>query len=280
MDKFQKFFFFGLVAVIFALATFGYIKYRSYESQLVRLRDEVASRDTTITTKDGSFTKLAREFEDLKVSNSDLQKTIDKQKQDVISAQQISATWKKMYDEAVIPVHVSPITPTTLTLPVTTPTDWHQIVVAQCTEKQEEYVAKKDFGLVIAGCRILTFDPKLQTRVILEQGSRPIKLNLALTRDGNKQWHSYVKVEPPDDQNISIDILTTAVNTEPLNSRWYEKIAFQIDAGVGVANVLGGLGISYDIGQFSVGPKVWGVLPGVSTPLYGINVTWRPFKVP
>jgi Tfp pilus assembly protein PilN len=269
MDKIWKYLTIGLMVALVALAGYGYFTLRAKDKENAKLRDEIASRDVTIQLKDGTYTKLAREMDDLKATNAELQKVIDKQKQDVITAQQVAATWKKKYDDLATLVPVP--------FPYK-PDDWKPMGPSACKDVAEESLAIKDYGLVKAGCRILTFDPQVQARTLLEPGSRPLKLNLAVTRDAQKQWRSYVKIEPPDDQNLSVDIVSTAVNMEPLKLRWYENIGVHMDFGVG-SGVLGGAGINYEFGQFRLGPSIWGVATtDKSGVFYGINFDWSPFK--
>lgn len=271
MDKIWKYLTLGLMAVLVALSIYGFFKFRSFDAEATRLRNELASKDKTVQTIDGAYTKLVQEFDNLKVTNADLQKTIQKSKQDVISAQQIAVFWQKKYDTAVKPVPVPPGTPGS-------PSDWVAGGKETCEAEQTEYSAVSDYGLVKAGCRVLTYDPGIQTRTILEPGSRPLRLDLALTRDTNKQWHSYVKVAAPDDQNISIDIGSTSVNIEPLELKWYEKISVGVDLGIG-SGVLAGANANYEFGQFRLGPSLWGVITSdKGSVFYGLNFQWSPFK--
>jgi hypothetical protein len=150
---------------------------------------------------------------------------------------------------------------------------------ARCTDKPGEFFAEKDYGLVKSRCTILTYDPDTQLKLALEGGSRPLRLNLAVTRDQDKKWQSYVKVEPPDDQNLSVDIVTSSYNIEPLSEKWYEKLSVHLDVGASGSGVLGGLGASYRFGQFNLGPSLWGVTSGNGgSAFYGLNFSWSPFK--
>ena len=269
MEKLWRYLAIGLMVALVALAGYGFFTLRAKDRENARLRDEIAVKDETIKLKDGSYTKLARERDDLEATNKELQKVIDKQKQDVITAQQIAAGWKAKYDNLVqlIPPPFPGL-----------PSDWNPVGPQKCTDKQQEFLALTDYGLVKAGCRIATYDPQTQARTLLEPGSRKLKLNLAVTRDANKQWHSYVKVEPPDDKNFDIDIVSSGVNVEPLKLKWYEKIGVNIDIGVG-NGVLGGAGVNYEFGQFNLGPSIWGVANnGQAGTFYGLNFNWFPFK--
>jgi hypothetical protein len=270
MDKIWKYLTIGLMVVLVAVGVFGFFKYRSYESALAKARNELAEKDKTIQTQDGAYTKLVGEYSGIVATNKELQATISKLKQDVLVAQQDSLTWKKKYDNLVT------IVPNPFP---GVPTDWKPVGPPTCKDKQDEFLALTDYGLVKAGCRIKTYDPQTQARTLLQPGSRPLKLNLAITRDADKQFHSYVKVEPPDDQNISIDIASTKVDFEPLSEKGYEKIGVHLDFGASSAGVLGGAGVNYRAGALQFGPSIWGVsLDKSGASYYGINFNWTPFR--
>jgi len=269
MEKLWRYLAIGLMVALVAIAAIGTWKYNSLQEQIRKKDGQLADLAETVKTKDGAFKKLTGEFDDLKVTNKELQKTIDKAKEDVVSAQQLAVKWEKKFNDLV------PLVPVF----VIDPLQWGKMPDAhKCASPAKEYRAEKDYGIVKAGCNVLTFDPDAQTRLTLEGGSRPLGLNIAVTRNPEKQWNTYVKVEPPDDQNLSVNIVSTRVNMEPLKLRWYEKVGVHIDIGVG-PGVLGGAGLNYEFGQFNLGPSIWGVVNnGTAGSFYGLNFNWSPFK--
>ena len=269
MDKISKYINFVLIALIIAISIFGYIRYTRYETDLTKLRNALAQADKTIETVKGTFTRLTMEISGLKATNTELQKTIEKQKLDVITAEQLAITWRKKYN---VYVKTHPDTD------VHPPDWWSPIGPIACTPQQNPLTAEQDFGLVKSTVYLMTADPQTQVRLALGPGGRPLKLNLALTRDKDKTWRSFVTVEPPDDENISVDIVSTAVNMEPLDERWYEKLKLHMDFGVG-SGVLGGAGLSYELGNIDFGPSIWGATSGNGgSVFYGLNFSWAPFK--
>lgn len=269
MDKISKYINYVLIALIIAISIFGYIRYTRYELDLSKLRNALAQADKTIEIMRGTFTRLVMEIDGLKATNADLQKTIEKQKLDVISAEQLAVSWRKKYD-----VYVK----THPDLEPVPPDGWQPIGPVVCTLDQKALAAEEDFGLIKTTCRLMTADPQTQVRIAIGPGGRPLKLNLALTRDRDKVWRSFVTVEPPDQDNISVDIISTAVNLEPLDERWYEKLKLHMDFGVG-SGVLGGIGLGYELGNIDFGPSIWGTTSGNGGSVYyGLNFSWAPFK--
>lgn len=270
MEKFWKYLTIALMAVLVALAVYGYFTLRSRDSDNAELRQKLAEKDKTIRTQDGAYTKLVQENDKLKVSNAGLQDTISKAKQDIIAAQQIGVYWNKKFND------VATLLPNPIPFDVK---EWNKPGPEKCTVEPAEFRAVNDYGMFIAGCKLYTYDPDTQVHTLVEPGTRPLKLNLALTRGKDKMWHSYVKVEPPDDTLLTVEIGETSVNIEPLLENWYEKLSVHIDLGVGSTGVLGGVGAAYRFGQFNLGPEIWGVTGGSGgSSFFGLNFSWSPFK--
>jgi hypothetical protein len=270
MEKFWKYLTIVMMAALVALSVYGYFALKAKDDDNADLRNALAKKDETIKTLDGAFKKLVVEHDNLKATNKDLQTTIEKAKQEVISAQQIGVYWEGKFNDAV----------TLLPNPFPfDPGEWKKPGPQKCTAEPAEFRAVNDYGMFLAGCKLYTYDPDTQVHTLVEPGTRPLKLNFALTRDKNKMWHSYVKVEPPDDKVLRVEIGETSVNMEPLEERWYEKLSIHIDLGVGSSGVLGGVGGAYRFGQFNLGPSIWGVTSGTGgSSFYGINFSWSPFK--
>jgi cell division protein FtsB len=251
----------GLIGLLVAAAIFGYVKYRSYQDELLFLRNAAAEKDRTIEEQKGTYAKLARENDQLKSSNADLQKLYNRTKQDLIAESQLTAYWKGKYayevDHRPLPPGAAPGEPAK---------------PGTCTEAYATYRGEQDIGLVKLTIDTTTLDPTYRTRLTVEPGSQPLKLTLNLTRDRNRQWRTYVV---SSDERIAVDIGVNSVNLEPLDESWYERLKFHLDVGAG-DGVLAGFGIAAQFGQFDVGPSVWGTTDGGA--YYGVNFSWAPFK--
>jgi cell division protein FtsB len=271
LEQLKKYLALILITLLLGAGVFGYVKYRSYQSELADLRNQVAQKDKTNEVLKDQYTKLAQENDNLKASDADLRKLLDKTNQDLIAETQAKVYWKGKYTWEVNhkPVVPSPTDPNGGFTPPAT-----QVA---CTEKPVLYSGVQDIGLLKLTIDTFTLDPSYQTRLTVEQGSKPLVLTLDLTRDSKKQWRTFVK---SSDERIGVDIGVNSVNMEPLETRWYERLKVHVDVGAALSGggVLGGLGLGYQFGQFDLGPSVWGTTTGNT--YGGLNFSWAPFKSP
>lgn len=251
----------AMVALVVVVAV-GYWKYRSYESELARLRNEAAAKDKTTEELKNTYTKLVSENDGLKSSNKDLQKLLDRTNQKLIAEIQSTVYWKGKYEFV-------------LTHGAGADGGFKPPAEqAACTDKPKTYTAVQDIGILEITVETFTVDPSYQQKLLVGPGNKPLKLTLDLTRDAHRQWHTHVV---SSDERIGVDIGINSVNTEALDLRWYEKLKFRLDVGAG-PGVLFGAGASYQFGKFDLGPSVWGTTNGGVKPFYGISATYAPFK--
>lgn len=263
LEHLKRYAAFGLIALLIVAVAYGYTRYRSYEGELARLRNEVASRDVTVEELKGTYAKLAREDSELKSSNRDLQRLLDKTKQELVAEQQVSLRWKGKYEYLLshAPSDAGGFKP-----PV------HQDA---CTPAPRTYTASQDIGLLKLSIDTYTVDPSYQQRLHIEPGSKPLVLTLDLTRDSAGQWRSHVT---SSDERIGVEIGVNSVNVEAFQLRWYERIKLHLDLGAGMngGGILGGVGIAYQFGKFELGPTLWGTTSGHE--FGGLNLSWAPFQ--
>jgi hypothetical protein len=107
----------------------------------------------------------------------------------------------------------------------------------------------------------------------INNGSRPLKLTVALSKDRQNAWHAYVT---SSDVAISADVLIAAVDPSIRDVKWYERLGVMGNVGVG-DGLLVGAGLTLDIGRFTVGPAVWLSVNSQVSKYYGIAAVWRPF---
>ncbi len=239
----------------------------SYDKRITQLQNEMAEKDTTIEVQKGLYTKLTVQSENVKgvldqkdVQVKELENQINKQKQQLLDATTLVASWKKAYEG------VANATETTV------PPDPKKPLEAT----REKVDFHQDFGYVKVDGWTLTKPPQAWVRV--SQG-RPLKLTLALSQDSARAWHTYAT---SSEENIGVDIQVTAVNPYILQPKWYEKIGIAIDLGMGTnrggLGALAGLGLNYQIKQFTIGPHVWLGINDTVDKYYGIAFEWRPFQ--
>lgn len=274
LEQLKKYFALLLMAILLGACVFGYVKYRSYQNELADLRNQVAVKDHTIEVMKGEYTKLAQENDKLVASDKDLRKLLDKTNQDLLVETQAKVYWKGKYEYNVAHAPKPPVTPGT-------PPDFKPPATqVACTDTPQTYTGTQDIGLLKLTIDTFTVDPSYQTKLTVEQGSKPLVLTLDITRDSKKQFHTYVK---SSDERVGVDIGINSVNFEPLESRWYEKLKVHLDLGAsltGNGGVLGGFGVAYQFGQFDVGPNVWGTTGNGGSTYGGLNFSWAPFKSP
>lgn len=241
-------------AIGFTLVTNG------YKNQIRQLQNDVAARDVTIEVSKDVYSRLAvqtvglQNALDLTAEENDrLMTELKAKKAELLTVQTIAVKWKKAY-EAEATAHETP---------VTTP----EGVVRRKIE------FSKDFGYIIAEGYTLTDPPFAFVRV--RQG-HPLRLSVIMTQEPDKSWRGYAT---SSEENIGVDIEVSAVNPTLLDPKWYEKIGLHADVGVG-SGVLVGVGASYKIGKFTVGPSVWGSMGWDVQPkgYLGVTMGWNPFQ--
>jgi hypothetical protein len=250
----------GLFVCIVALLGYGGFKSWQYNNTITDLQNVVALKDKTIETHVGNYEKLAFEHENLKAlldkqnaQMSQLQTDLGKRNEELLTANQLTLFWKQKYASAG--------TGTQTTVPGTTG-----------QPAREKVAFSKDFGYLGVSGWTLTNPPEYSVEV---QQNRPLTMTLVVGQLPDGSWKANVV---SSEENVGVDIKLAAVNPHVFDEHWYEKIGLSLDMGVGAAGFLGGVGASYQISNFEVGPKVWlnAGLTNVAIS-YGAGLTWHPF---
>jgi len=265
-EKFGKWAAIILMVTLVALAGFATWKYNDFLRQIRELQNQAAAKDATIEVQKNVFTKLTQQFEDMKLAidtsteeGKNLTSEIKKQKAEIVSVTNALAKLKTQVAEGKggqsdVP-GVKPGDPT-----------------------RKKVTFDKDFGYAAVSGFTLT-DPA-EWHLELGQGSKPLKLTTAVTQQPDGSWRTYVT---SSDANVAFDIGLSAVNPLIFEPHWYEKIKVHLDLGVGSA-LLGGVGASYQVGQFDFGPSLWYTAVKdanqnyVGGTAFGLNFSWAPFK--
>lgn len=248
-----------VVVIVVSVAIVGAQKSR-YDSQLADLRNAVASRDQTIETQKGVFQKLSLESKDLSglLDKSDeqvklLQKELKDGKEQLLAATTIGLKWKKAY-EASVKGHQTEV-------PSTEP--------GGTVRKRVDF--ENDFGYIGIVGHTLTDPPEAYVKI---QQNRPLRVTVAVSQDKSGAWKTRAT---SSEENVGVDITLAGVDPWVLQPKWYEHVGVDLDLGVG-SGVLGGLGVSYQIGKFQVGPKAWFTATDRVDKFFGVGLTWHPFQ--
>lgn len=246
----------GILGVVLAaIIGFALHQDRRHERELIALQNEVAKRDKTIEVQKQVYAKLIPQIESMKGSidtntaeGKRLADEIKKQKAELVSVNNALIKLKDQVAEGI--GKQEPVSP-----------------------GRDKVTFDHDFGFAAVSGFTITNPPEYKLK--LYQGSKPLKLTLALTQQEDKSWKSYVA---SSDDSISVEIGVSAVNPYHFDEKWYEKFSLKLDLGVG-DGVLAGFGASYRFGNFNVGPSVWGTISGDNgSVFYGGSFTWSPFK--
>lgn len=245
-------------------------KEHAWQKQVTDLQNQLALKDKTTEVDPGVYSKLVVQNGDLKAALDasdqqvkELEATIKQDGQDLQNVTQIGLHWQQQYAALVVAQQADG--------GVTKEPDGTTVARQQVNFQQE-------FPDVDVGVSGSTWTNPAQASLRVWQ-LQPLKLTVALTQDKTKAWHSYVTSNV---KGIVPDIGVTEVNPYILEPKWYEKLAVRGDLGVGStdagAGVLLGLGVSYEVGRFDVGPAGWLVISNRVDRYLGVMVGYHPFQ--
>ncbi len=233
-----------------------------HKSKIIELQNEVAKRDVTIEVQKDVYTKLALQTNSMKelLDSTDaellrLNSELRDRKAEVLAAQKLTIKWKKDFEALVVAIQ----------------TEQDGVTPDAPTRKKVSF--SKDFGYILAEGYTLTDPPEAFVRV---KQNRPLRLSVVMTQDPDRSWRGYAT---SSEEDMLVEIGVSAVNPQLLDPKWYEKISLHGDIGIG-NGVLLGLGASYKIGKFTVGPSVWGTMGLELQPkaYVGITMGVSPFE--
>lgn len=264
-DKIFRYVTIALIVLLVILAIKSAADKHGHEQAMAELRNEIASQSQTIEMQEKTYTKLSFETDKWKFlaesrgrEVQDLYSELEKRKEEILTANQVAVKWKKAYEDAAKANQSD----------VPDPAD------PSIVRKKVEF--EKDFGMI--GVTGWTLTDPAEAWVKVEQ-LKPLELTLIVTQDKDKKWHSYVT---SSDENTDVQINVSAVNPHMMSPKWYEHLQLNTSLAVGTtgdgAGVLAGLGLSYRIKQFDVGPTVFLGISDRVDRYVGATFTWRPFQ--
>ena len=259
-DKIIRIAFVALLAIVLALVITGAVMDSQHTSEVTELQNTIATQSKTIEVKEGLYSKLAVQSKDLSalLDKKDeqiklLQKDLKKNGEDLLTANSLVLTWKRAY-LATVAGHQTDIPPTPGTEGV--------------VRKRVDF--EKDFGYIGAFGFTLTDPPEATIQV---QQNRPLKLTVTVSQNDKGAWSSRTT---SSEENVQVDITLAAVNPYMLEPKWYENIGISAELGAGTG-FLAGVGATYKIGKFEVGPKGWFTVTGPVSGFVGAQLLWHPF---
>jgi len=258
--------------VLLSFATFAVVltlKKNAYDNQIVQLQNEVAKRDKTIEVQQGVYQKLTIQTEDLKglLNLQDAQvklllKQLESQGDQLLTANTLIIKLKKDLQSSGH-VHIDPIDPA------------HPEIVHTKLDSKDDFLPFRVKGEVVTDCGDKQKDMSSQASLTLSQ-VRPLSLTVAVSQGKDGSWRT---TTTSSEKNFQIDVALAGVNPYLLEDKWYEKIGMGVDLGVGTnPGLLAGIGVFYQIGKFEFGPKAWVVVDHGTSPYFGAQLLWHPFK--
>lgn len=239
----------------------------AHRKEVTALQNEIAKRDQTIETQKGVYDRLAIQSKDLRtlldqkdVQLKALQQQLKEQGATLLTATSLIVQLRKQLNSTTTVV-VEPSDPR------------YPDIVRAAIDSKDDFSPFKVTGELVADC---SMEPTLPTVQLHLSQMRPLKLNVVVSQDKTGTWRTSTT---SSEDNFQIDIGLSAVNPYMLEAKWYEKIGFHADVGIG-SGVLVGLGASYKIGKFTVGPTVWGSMGLDLQPkgFVGATMGWNPFQ--
>lgn len=266
-SKILRYAFIGLMLFFVAAVIYGAIKKGQYEAAIVKLQNSLAARDQTIESQDGVYQKLV-------IQSQDLKSLLD-QKDEQVKAltKQLKSNNEQLLtaNSLIIKLKKDLLSSGNASTPDPKPENPNEVRV--------DFDSKKDFlpfqvtGFTLGDCQRKV---KPSANMKLSQ-VRPLKLNVVVSQGKDGAWRTSTT---SSEENFQIDIALAAVNPYMLEPKWYEHIGIGLDMGVGTGpGFLAGLGVSYAISKFEVGPKAWVVIDRAGTaPYFGAQLLWHPFQ--
>lgn len=268
--SFERWILLIIIGLFVAFCVVFAIKKNQWSSEKTQLLNQLALKDKTIEVSNGVFVKLTTDNENLKLLLDDKTKDIhslveqlEQQKQTIVSLTQAVVKWRRAYEGAVNANQTDdPGNP-----PV--PEDCMQL----CNKLRTRVDYEKDFGYIKVSGHTLTNPGEGYVKV---EQMRPLVLTLALTQGEDGQWKTFVV---SSEDNLMVDLKIASVNTKHFEPKWYEKFGIVGTAAAGVNGFYSSIGLSYDIGKFTVTPMYGYYSSSDSyTKMYGAAVIWHPFS--
>jgi hypothetical protein len=240
------------------------------DKQRVDLQNQLASKDKELQEAPGLYAKLALQeakpiLDQKDAQIQELQRQLKQTGDSLLDATQLKLTWQKAY-EGLAKASQSQVSGQPSS---------HQ-TGSTTTQSRDRVDFSETFDNMEVTGYTMTNPPEAYLKLAQ---LRPLKLTVAVAQTKDGAWRTYVT---SSEQNVRPDIQVTSVNPYLIETKWYEKLAVRADLGVGStsagAGVLLGVGATFEIGRFDVGPAVWLSVTDRADKFAGVMVGWHPFQ--
>ena len=252
-------------------------QYKSHLAELNKLNNQLALSQQLVKETQTAISSRALEIENLKVQNSDLQKVLKKNKEEVFALTDLAIQWKNKYfeikDAKQIVLNEAGTQPASLS--------------ADCEDCITKTRIKIEFDQTKEDLRIFgfTLTNPAQAQINLEW-LKPLMLQLVLTKSDDGSFKVYLDEKDKKQSSLFVPKeLSLRVDPSVISKKWYEKI--NIMASISLGNSLIGItswggmimaGAGYAVtDSVSVGLNVSAIYTGNVYLMYGANVFWTPF---
>jgi hypothetical protein len=236
------------------------------------LNNALAASQQLVKETQTAVSSRAFEIEGLKAQNSDLQKVIQKKKEEVFALTDVAIQWKNKYfdikNAKQVVVNEAGTQPASLS--------------SECEDCIARTRIKVEFDQTKDDLRIFgyTITSPAQAQINLEW-LKPLQLQLVLTKSDDGSFKVYLdEKDKAESQLIVPKELTLKIDPSVLQRKWYEKIALGVDVGASQLGVNGSFRAMYGIKpNFYLGPSVSisALFTGQVAPFYGVSLLWSPF---
>jgi hypothetical protein len=232
----QKYVTLFLAILIVCLVAGGWWKQIQYLDELSNLNNALAASQQLIRETATAYSSKAFEVENLKTQNKDLQAAIKRNKEEIFALTNISLEWKDKYFE--IKNAKQTVVDTSGSQPTSLSTECEFCLV---DKRFKVEFNQEQSNLQISGYT-LTNPPYASIKL---HWTKPLKLQLALTKDKSGDFKVYIDSE---DKEVVPTELVLKVDPTILGRKWIEKI-----------NIFGSIGVGHTVTE----PKSWGGLMSV-----------------
>jgi hypothetical protein len=247
---------------IVGMLAIGYVGYgcgqHSRDGEVSDLTTKLAENEKTVEIQNGVYATTMVSMKGLQVlldttqtQNAALKKQLTESQGQLLTTQQLVVQWKQAYQGA-LTAKQTPAGPSTTDPGVT----------------RERVDFTKSFGPLDVSGYTLTSPPE---GFITVKQDQPLKLTVAVARDKDGTWNSYVTSSDP---TVSVAVTLGGVDLGILDPSWYQKIW----ATGGVDFLMGeraSVGLSYQMDRVSVGADCSAWTGGHGC---GLTVGYRLFK--
>jgi len=266
-DLINKIILLALIVGIISVVIYSYITQRRSEEQIINLNNELFKLQKIKQETDTAYSKQTLITEDIKSTNKELQKTIDKKNEEILVLGDISLKWKDKYYQ------IKNATQTIINSDSST--DGSTDIDDNCRDQLKNIRYKVDFSHqednILASGYTLTNPPYAELSI---KFTDDLKLELILTKTKDKNFKIYLDSKSetivPVELNLKID-------PSVFDVKWYERIILAGDINVGSKAILGSVNVLYDLDKWLIGGGVSaGYVNGISV-MGNIILGVRPF---